>query len=337
VSCLTCGDIVDSSQSNSDSTPTLAPPELLRLQAVGGSFDDTELLRCRECRALFAHRHARDSDTGITDDALRRLIAPHALLHLVSGLQWPSIEPKTELLETLAERIPAPSLESLKPPFGDLDLCRVEILGAAAAPLIPELGKHLDEELGARALAAAGAWPFLEGAARRGGRPAIRALGRSGPASVVPVLVEVLLHSAEGMARREAAQGLGRLGAAREVLYSVMTTVSDSTVTWPARDALARMGATELLLDGLLSPNWSVRWMAAVGLGAAGNRSPEILTALERAVLAPGGALITRTSAFDALLLLGVDRAHLEVVTAPGLEHPDEDIRRSSKLCLERL
>jgi len=61
------------------------------------------------------------------------------------------------------------------------------------------------------------------------------------------------------------------------------------------------------------------------------------LAALERAVLMPGGPPICRTSAFDALIRLGVQRARLEVVLAPGLEHADETLRRSSRLCLEQL
>ena len=71
--------------------------------------------------------------------------------------------------------------------------------------------------------------------------------------------------------------------------------------------------------------------MAAVGLGAAGKPSPEILGALERAVLTPGGPPIPRTSAFDALMRLGVPRDRLQAAAARGLDDPDEDLRRSSR------
>lgn len=334
MTCATCGDLVDSSQSNSDSTPTLPPPELRKLRELGTCFDYTELLLCPECGALFSHAHDRDQETGITDDSVRRLDGPRAVTLLVYGLSWPNIEPKSEMLSALAARIGrvAPST-----PLEDLELCRAELLGAAASSLLPELKKHVDTELGARALAAAGAFTFLQEEALRGCRPAIRALGRSGPAEVAPTLVQVLLNSSEGPARREAAQGLGRLGAGRHELYAVMTTVQDSFVTQPARDALALMGATELLLEGLISPDWSIRWMAAEGLGSAGRSTPEIISALERAVLTPGGPPISRTTAFESLRRLGVARARLAQVIRPGVQHEDEDLRRSSKLCLEQL
>lgn len=334
MACATCGDLLDSSQSNSDSTPTLPPPELRKLRELGTCFDSTELLLCPACGALFSHAHDRDQETGITDDSVRRLEGPRAVTLLVYGLSWPSIEPKSEMLSALAARIGrvAPST-----PLEDLELCRAELMGASANELLPELKKHVDTELGARALAAAGAFTFLQEEALRGSRPAIRALGRSGPAEIAPTLVQVLLNSSDGMARREAAQGLGRLGAGRNELYVVMTTVKDSNVTQPARDALARMGATELLLEGLNSADWSMRWMAAEGLGSAGKSTPEIISALERAVLTPGGPPISRTTAFDSLRRLGATSERLELVVGPGIDHADEDLRRSSRLCLEQL
>ena len=333
MTCATCGDLVDCSQSNDDSTPTLPPAELRKLRALGTCFDFTELLLCAECGALFSHAHDRDQETGITDDSVRRLEGARAVTLLVYGLSWPSLEPKSEMLSALAARIGRVTPST---PLEDLELCRAELMGASASDLIPELKKHVDQELGARALAAAGAFTFLQEEAVRGCRPAIRALGRSGPAEVAPPLVQVLLNSSEGPARREAAQGLGRLGAGRNELYAVMTTVKDSFVTQPARDALALMGATELLLEGLKSPDWSIRWMAAEGLGSAGKRTPEIIAALERAVLTPGGPPISRTTAFESLRRLGVPGERLDVVVRPGIDHADEDVRRSSALCLER-
>ncbi len=336
--CTSCRALGDFEQVRDDSTASLRPADFDHLEDLGPSGYCARVCRCPGCHAVFRWIRERDSDTGITDESVRRLDGPEAVDALLAGLAWPDVEPKAGILEELAARLPGAALDGRDVASGEAAaLCRAELLGAAAGSLVPALERHVADELGARALAAAGAFEVLEREAARGVRAAIRALARSGPAAAAPTLLAVLTGSADHLARCEAAHGLGRLGAARDGVYAVFLSCPQSPVREACRDALAAMKATGLLLEALAMPDWSVRWAAAVALGTAGVATPEILAALKRAVLTPGGPPIPRTSAAETLEALGLPREELAVLLTEGLRHADEGVRESARRSLENL
>lgn len=338
MSCTTCGGLADFEQVRDDSTASLRPADFDRLEDLGPSGHCARVCRCPACHAVFRWTRERDSDTGITDESVRRLDGPEAVKALLAGLAWPDVEPKAGILGELAARLPGPALDGLDVASGEAEaLCRAELLGAAAGPLVPALERHVADELGARALAASGAFEVLERAAARGVRAAIRALARSGPAAATPTLLAVLTGSTDHLARCEAAHGLGRLNAAPESVYAVFLASPQSPLREACRDALAAMRATGPLLEALGMPDWSVRWAAAVALGAAGVATPEVLAALKQSVLTPGGPPIPRTSAAEALRTLGLPREELAALLAEGLGHADEGVRESARRSLESL
>ena len=126
------------------------------------------------------------------------------------------------------------------------------------------------------------------------------------------------------LARTEAAAGLGRLGLAKALLLTTMSSVQDTQVVEGCRDALAAMQATDSLLLALEAPSWSVRRAAAEGLGLAGVKERSVIEALRQSVLRPANPTIVVTASFTALQQLGeadgdLD-ALLELARASGVE-----------------
>lgn len=287
---------------------------------------------------MFEWFKERDSDTGIRTESITRREGERAIGLILNALEWPVVATKPALMESLRRHLTSPSLEALESAttFDRVALGRIVVLGAAAATLTARLEAHVKSELGARALAAVGAFEVLERAARTGVRPALRALARSGPAAVEATLVAVLNDERDPSARMEAAAGLGRLGLAKDLLFSTMSTVRDTQVVEACRDALAAMKATNALLLALESPEWSVRRAAAEGLGLAGVKERSIIEALRQSVMRPRNVTIVVTASFVALQQLGESSADLEALlrlaqTSGGVE------QRAIAACEEHL
>lgn len=313
MTCLTCGVWSDFSERLDDSERSTRPATFDRLEVLGSSGDWASACRCPECGALFEWYRERDSDTGIRTESVTRREGERAIGLILDALEWPVVVTKPALMESLSKWLVRPSLDELRSAatFDRVALGRIVVLGREAVALTPRLEAHVVSELGARALAAIGAFEILERAARAGARSALRALARSGPVGVETTLVTVLNDERDPSARMEAAAGLGRLGCAREVLFSTMSTVQDTQVVEACRDALAAMKETNSLLQGLESPSWSVRRAAAEGLGLAGVKERAIIEALRQSVLRPRNATIVVTASFVALQQLGEPRDDL--------------------------
>lgn len=248
VPCATCDALADFSEQRSDSERSTRPAGFDRLVRLGISSDWSQACLCPGCGATFEWYHDRDFDTGITLESIRRLEGARAVKLLIDALAWPwPIDKPPQLLLALRARLGEPSLEALlaRTSFDPEHLVGVELLGPEAAMLADRLDPVADTEVGARALAAIGAFATLEAAARAGHRPAIRALARSGPASCEATLAATLTRPTDPLARAEAAAGLGRLGVQRELLESTLATCLDSTVANACRAALAAMDATD--------------------------------------------------------------------------------------------
>lgn len=326
MTCLTCGVLTDFSERLDDSERSTRPAAFDRLEELGVSGDSSSAFRCPECSALFEWFKERDSDTGIRTESVTRREGARAIGLVLDALEWPRVDTKQALLDALAVRLLEPSLEALgsATDFDRLALGRIIVLGPRAATLTTRLEAHVTSELGARALAAVGAVEVLEQAARRGVRSALRALARSGPAAVEATLVSVLNDERDPLARTEAAAGLGRLGLAKALLLTTMSTVQDTQVVEACRDALAAMKATDSLLLALEATSWSVRRAAAEGLGLAGVKERSVIEALRQSVLRPDNPTIVVTASFTALQQLGEPDgdldALLQLARASGVE-----------------
>jgi HEAT repeat protein len=257
---------------------------------------------------------------------------------VAAALAWPWLEDKRELLASFAARAGVLTLETV----GDVRagdpvaLVKAELLGPKAAPLVPALLAHLDSELGARALVAAGALAPVEAAARKGVQPALRALARLAPPSAVPVLREVL-DGSTGEGRCAAAYGLGRLGAERARLLELLVEQGNTELGKACRDALATMRAVDELLDALSRDDWGLRWAGAVGLGRCGDASARVREALAKSLTHPGGPPISRTAAVTALLQLGEPRASVESLVDAMASYPEPSVREAVPACRETL
>lgn len=316
MTCLTCGVLSDFSERLDDSERSMRPAAFDQLGVLGSSGDWASACQCPACDALFEWYRERDSDTGIRTQSITRREGDQAVGLILDTLEWPVVETRPALLKALSRWLVRPSLDELHSTttFDRVALGRVVVLGASAATLKARLEAHVKTELGARTLAAVGAFDLLEHAAREGVRSALRALARSGPPAVEATLVTVLHDERDPSARVEAAAGLGRLGLAKDLLFSTMSTVQDTQVVEACRDALAAMKATGALLLGLEVSSWSVRRAAAEGLGLAGVNEPPILEALRQSVLRPRNATIVVTASFAALQQLGERNADLEAL-----------------------
>jgi hypothetical protein len=338
MTCLTCGALMDFTEHRSDSEPSARPAGFDHLERLGNSFDWSEACRCRECGTIFEWHRDRDSDTGITSESVTRCEGERAVTVLCAALAWPwPIDKPPGILDGLRARLTASedelaAIDRWKPAH----LARLELLGPAAEALAPRLAAHADDELGARALAALGAFDVLDEAAKRGHRAALRALARSGPPACEATLVAALERTGDTLASAEAAHGLGRLRRGRDVLTRVMRTGGDTHVTNACRSALAAMGATAELLAALDDRDWSVQRAGAEGLGLLPT-TPAIVEALGRAVTAPGRQLIVRTSALQSLWALGVSRGDLLDLVRRLEANGDAESARAARRCAEAL
>lgn len=338
MTCLTCGALKDFSEHRSDSESSTRSADFDRLERLGNSFDWSEACRCRECGTIFEWHRDRDSDTGITSESVTRCEGERAVTVLCAALAWPwPIDKHPAILEGLRARLTASvdelaAIDRWKPPH----LARLELLGPDAKALEKRLAAHADEELGARALAAMGAYDVLDEAAKRGHRAALRALARSGPSSCEATLLAALERRGDTLASAEAAHGLGRLRRGREALSRTIRAAYDSHVTTACRSALAAMGAADELRAALDDRDWSVQRAGAEGLGLM-TPTPAIVEALRRAVTGEGRQLIVRTCALESLLALGSSREELKGLVRQLEAADDAESARAARRCAEVL
>ncbi|MBL8924511.1 MAG: HEAT repeat domain-containing protein [Myxococcaceae bacterium] len=338
MTCLTCGALQDFGEDRSDSEASTRPSGFDRLERLGTTFDWTDAFRCPACSSIFEWYRDRDSDTGITSETITRCGDERAISVLCAALAWPwPIDKHPGLLEELGARLTT-TVDELRAtdPWKPAHLARLELLGEQAKALAPRLAAFVEDELGARALAAMGAFDVLDASAKRGHRPALRALARSGPAAFEPTLVAALQRTGNTLSSAEAAHGLGRLGLGREILAEVLRVAQDTHVTNACRSALAAIGALDELLAALADRDWSVQRAAAEGLGMS-TATPAVLEALRGAVTGAGRQLIVRTTAFRSLQALGVERSTLQALIAQLEGDADPTARRAAKSCAEEL
>ncbi len=149
---------------------------------------------------------------------------------------------------------------------------------------------------------------------------------------VAGILVKELLDK-RGWVRRQATDGLGRLGqAGPEVVTALLKALQDddSEVRRPAAESLGDLGQARpevvtALLKALQDDDSLVRWRAAASLGGLGQARPEVVTALLKALQDDDWSVRW----WAAASLGGLGQARPEVVTAllKALQDDDSSVR----------
>ena len=342
MACATCLKLQPFWAEHDDYSPSQMPSEVAAMRVLGRLLSDARLLSCPSCDAIFTVYDDRDSDTGITQEGLARIGPDRDVKLLLQALEQEPILDEAAIRVALDRRLgPLPPLEELREGVAAGEpraLYQLGRHGLDGAPLVAVASVYVKRPLGAMALAAAGAVDILAMAVADGSCCATQALARSGNPEAEGPLREAMSASSWGV-KAAAAGGLARLGVGAELLAR---HVGPEEAWYPVRqavgEALARMGAADQLVTALHAADWHTRLVAADGVTAVGQASPEVIAALEDAVLDPRCAVpAPQAAAVRALLAVGVSWTRIRSLLEEGQRSEHPWVRSSSAWCLQSL